>query len=71
MRVELGVMEQRYRAVLEVLESASVTGVARRYEVVRQAVHKWLRRYAAGGMGGLADGSLRPWRSKPRPPRQA
>jgi transposase InsO family protein len=62
--VELGVVEQRYRAVLEVLdEGASVTDVARRYGVARQTVHGWLRRYAnRGGLGGLADRSSRPER---------
>jgi len=59
--VELGVVEQRYRAVLEVLEGATVTDVARRYGVARQTVHAWLRRYAGeGGLGGLADRSSRP-----------
>jgi transposase-like protein len=59
--VELGVVEQRYRAVLEVLEDgAPVTQVARRYGVARQTVHEWLARYAAGGLGGLADRSSRP-----------
>jgi transposase InsO family protein len=59
--VELGVVEQRYRAVLEVLEdSAGVTDVARRYGVARQTVHEWLSRYAKGGLGGLADRSSRP-----------
>jgi transposase InsO family protein len=59
--VELGVVEQRYRAVLEVLEGATVTDVARRYGVARQTVHDWLRRYAReGGLGGLADRSSRP-----------
>src|SRR5579875_2695215 len=54
--VELGVVEQRYRAVLEVLEEgASVTEVARRHGVVRQTVHEWLARYAADGLAGLAD----------------
>jgi len=39
--VELGVVEQRYRAVLEVLEEgAPVTEVARRYGVARQTVHE-------------------------------
>lgn len=38
MLVELGVMEQRYRAVLEVLDGAEVTDVARRYGVARQTV---------------------------------
>jgi transposase InsO family protein len=60
--VELGVVEQRYRAVLEVLdEGATVTDVARRYGVARQTVHEWLRRYAnEGGLGALADRSSRP-----------
>jgi len=60
--VELGVAEQRYRAVLEVLdEGATVTDVARRYGVARQTVHGWLRRYAAdGGLAGLVDRSSRP-----------
>jgi transposase-like protein len=48
--VELGVTEQRYRAVLEVLdEGATVTDVARRYGVARQTVHGWLRRYVNDG----------------------
>jgi transposase InsO family protein len=60
--VELGVTEQRYRAVLEVLdEGATVTDVARRYGVARQTVHEWLARYAnGGGLAGLADRSSRP-----------
>ncbi len=45
MLVELGLVEQRYRAVLEVLDgAASVTDGARRYGVGRQTVHTWLRR---------------------------
>jgi transposase InsO family protein len=61
MLVELGLVEQRYQAVLEVLnDGASVTDVARRYGVARQTVHDWLRRYAAEGLGGLADHSSRP-----------
>jgi len=59
--VELGAVEQRYRAVLEVLdEGVSVTEVSRRYGVARQTVHSWLRRYAEEGLGGLADRSPRP-----------
>jgi len=60
--VELGVAEQRYRAVLEVLdEGATVTDVARRYGVARQRVHGWLRRYVNdGGLAGLVDRSSRP-----------
>jgi transposase-like protein len=60
--VELGVVGQRYRAVLEVLdEGVPVTVVALRYGVARQTVHQWLRRYAdEGGLGGLADRSPKP-----------
>ncbi len=59
--VELNLVEQRYRAVLEVLnDGASVTDVARRFGVARQTVHVWLRRYAADGLGGLADHSSKP-----------
>jgi transposase InsO family protein len=54
--VELGLVEQRYQAVLEVLvEGRTVTEVAGRFGVSRQSVHRWLRRYAAQGLGGLAD----------------
>ena len=43
--VELGLVEQRYKAVSEVLsDGATVTDVARRYGVSRQTVHVWLRR---------------------------
>jgi transposase InsO family protein len=59
--VELNVVEQRYQAVLEVLnDGASVTDVARRHGVARQTVHEWLRRYATEGLGGLADHSSKP-----------
>lgn len=62
MLVELGVVEQRLRAVLEVLdEGVPVTHVARRYGVARQTVYEWLRRYADdGGLANLADRSCRP-----------
>jgi Homeodomain-like domain len=56
--VELSVLEQRYQAVLEVLSGATVTEVARRYGVVRQTVHDWLRRYAAEGLGGVGGSKL-------------
>ena len=59
--VELGLVEPRYQAVLEVLQQgATVTEVAVRFGVTRQTVHRWLRRYAAGGLAALADGSERP-----------
>ena len=58
MLVELGVVEQRYRAVLEVFDGASVVEVARRNGVTRQTVHEWLRRYANGGGLGGSGGSV-------------
>ena len=53
---ELWVGEQRYRAVWEVLDGASVTDVARRFGVSRQSVHTWLRRYAADACLGPQKG---------------
>jgi len=61
MLVELGLVEQRYQAVLAVLrDGVPVAEVARRNGVARQTVHAWLRRYAAKGLAGLADQSSRP-----------
>ena len=60
MLIELGVVEQRHKAVLEVMGGLPVTEVARSYGVTRQTVHRWLRRYARGGIAGLADGSSPP-----------
>ena len=61
MLVELRLVEQRYAAVLEVInDAASVTDVAFRYGVMRQTVHRWLRRYTTDGLAGLADGSTAP-----------
>src|SRR3989337_4092355 len=57
---ELSVVEQRYLAVREVLAGAKVTDVATRYGVDRRTVHRWLVRYAAEGLGALADRSSRP-----------
>ena len=58
--VELGVVEQRFAAVKEVLDGATVTDVARRNGVSRQTVHTWLRRYAVHGIAGLMDKPSRP-----------
>lgn len=60
MLVELGLVEQRYQAVLEVLNGVPVTEVARRYGVARQTVHDWLRRYGREGLQGLVDRSSKP-----------
>ena len=58
--MELSVVEQRYRAVLDVRAGVPVSEVAARYGVSRQSVHAWIRRYEAGGLGGLMDRSRRP-----------
>ena len=58
---ELRVSELRDRAVLEVLDGAVISTVARRYGVSRQTVHAWLRRYASdGAVLNLEDRSSRP-----------
>jgi transposase-like protein len=41
-------------------DGLTVTEVAERYGVSRQAVHGWLRRYRTGGLDALADRSHRP-----------
>jgi transposase InsO family protein len=61
MLVELSVMEQRYQAVLAVIrDGVPIVEVARRFDVSRQAVHRWLRRYEDQGLPGLVDRSHRP-----------
>jgi hypothetical protein len=57
-------VEQRYRAVLEVLDGAPVSEVAVRYGISRQSVYAWKARHAAAGVDGLRDASRRP-RSSP------
>jgi transposase InsO family protein len=58
--LEISVVEQRYQAVMDVLSGSSVVETARRYGVSRHSVHRWIKRYASGGLNGLADGSHRP-----------
>lgn len=58
--VELGLVEQRYSAVLEVLDGVPVTEAAANAGVTRQTVHRWLNDYAAHGLAGLADKSKAP-----------
>jgi transposase InsO family protein len=61
MLVEMSVVEQRYQAVLAVIrDGIPIVQVARRFDVSRQAVHRWLRRYEDQGLSGLADRSHRP-----------
>src|SRR3954447_23363386 len=61
--VALSVIEQRYRAVMAVLDGAAVTEVAAEAGVSRQSVHAWVARYRAAGLAGLVDRSQRPRRS--------
>ncbi len=60
MLVELSMVEQRYDAVREVLDGATVTDVATRYGVDRRTLHRWLVRYATEGLAALADKSSKP-----------
>jgi hypothetical protein len=58
---ELSVTEQRYQAVLSVIEDGlQVSEAAAKAGVTRQALHSWLSRYAGGGLEALADRSHRP-----------
>lgn len=51
MLVELSVMEQRYQAVLAVVQDGwKVTEVADRLGISRQSVHNWIARYEQGGL---------------------
>ena len=58
---ELSMVEQRYLAVREALDSgATIVQVAAQYGVDRRTLHRWLTRYANGGLEALADRSSRP-----------
>lgn len=55
MLVELSVMEQRYQAVLAVVQDGwKVVEVADRLGVSRQTIHNWIARYEQGSLA-LAD----------------
>ena len=58
--VVLSVVEQRLDAVRAVLDGADVVEVAARVGVHRATVHRWVARYLAGQLAGLADQSHRP-----------
>jgi transposase len=59
--VELSVMEQRYQAVLAIVQDGwKVIEIADRLGVSRQTVHTWIARYERGGLAALADKSHRP-----------
>ena len=58
---EISKMEQRYDAVVAVVRDGfSVTEVADKFGVSRQSVYRWMARYEAGGLAGLAERSHRP-----------
>ena len=51
MLVELSVMEQRYQAVMAVIQDGwKISEVAEHLGVARQSVHNWIARYEAGGL---------------------
>ncbi|HEX6330550.1 MAG TPA: leucine zipper domain-containing protein [Actinomycetota bacterium] len=59
--MELSVMEQRYQAVLAVVQDGwKVVEVAERLGVSRQSIHNWIARYEHGGLASLTDRSRRP-----------
>jgi transposase InsO family protein/NTP pyrophosphatase (non-canonical NTP hydrolase) len=58
--VELNVVEQRLKAVLEVLDGATLSMSPVGIWSAARTVHEWLRRYAADGLKGLVDHSSRP-----------
>ena len=58
--VDLSMVEQRYDAVKEVLEGATVKDTATRYGIDRRTLHRWLVRYANEGLAALADKSSKP-----------
>ena len=55
----LSVIEQRYRAVMAVLDGASVSEVAAEIGVSRETVDAWLARYRSASLAGLVDRSHR------------
>jgi len=58
---ETGPWNERVRFIAAVEESGdSITDVAERFGISRQKGHKWLARYADGGIDALADRTRRP-----------
>jgi transposase-like protein len=69
MLVELSMVEQRYDAVQEVLDGATITDVATRYGVDRRTLHRWLVRTPtrASPLSPTAAPSLFPFIPRARP----
>jgi transposase-like protein len=58
---ELSEAEQRYQAVMAVIgDGLTVSQAAEKTGVARQTLHRWLARYEAEGLDGLADRSHQP-----------
>ena len=67
--VELSVMEQRYQAVMAVVQDGwKVTEVAEHFGVARQSVHNWIARYEAGGLPLSPTGHTVPPAARTRSP---
>ncbi len=58
--VELGLVEQRLKAVHEVLDGETVIDLAKRNGETRQTLQGWLRGFADQGVAGLVDRSSWP-----------
>lgn len=60
---EISKVEQRYDAVVAVIrDGMSVSEVAEKFAVSRQSLYRWMARYEAEGIEGLAERSHRPLR---------
>jgi transposase-like protein len=58
--VALSVIEQRYRAVMAVLDGARVSEVAAEAGVSRQSLHAWVARYRDAGLAGFGGAVTSP-----------
>jgi putative transposase len=56
-------MDVRVQLLQEYNEGESIAALAEVYGVARKTIYKWLERYAAEGVAGLADRSRAPHHS--------
>ncbi|MDX5569762.1 helix-turn-helix domain-containing protein [Streptomyces sp. ID05-04B] len=61
--------EHRYRAVLQVMDGAPVSQVARQFGASRQSVYAWVERYHVGRLDALVDKSRPAFRAIQGPTR--
>ena len=59
-------MDLRVQLIQEHAEGQSISALAEIYDVSRKTIYKWLARYAAGGVAGLAERSRVPLHSPGR-----